>query len=363
MSLQNKFDNLPATDMFINELNVSQRIKRALSNQWKSLNEEMRSFKFSDESKEFNESMDLQKSSSAILNLVVTSWRSGSTFIGELLTTHPGTFYHYEPFEPIRIKQIRKNDGKYLKLMKNLFKCDYLAENLDEYLQFFSKNIGPFEYYFRYWRSCNSARNNFLCFHPKYIQNACRLFPFQVMKTVRLRMNLIEPLLKDESLNLKVVLLVRDPRGMYESRMRRDFCPGNPDCDDPFHFCTDMMSDYYGAKSFSKKYPGRIKVIRYEDFAVDVYNQTKLLFEFFDLEYSNSIVKYLNDHSVEDIGDVWSTFRNSKKAPFNWRSKLKSEKVFEIQSACEYTMKLFGYKLLRQNEKLISFEPVGNFTF
>ena len=49
----------------------------------------------------------------------------------------------------------------------------------------------------------------------------CPLFPFQSIKTVRLRLNLTEQLVKDPSLNVRVMLLVRDPRGTMESRKHR----------------------------------------------------------------------------------------------------------------------------------------------
>ena len=29
--------------------------------------------------------------------MVVTTWRSGSTFLGDILLSHPSTYYHYEP--------------------------------------------------------------------------------------------------------------------------------------------------------------------------------------------------------------------------------------------------------------------------
>ena len=31
--------------------------------------------------------------------LIVSTWRSGSTFFGELLTQYPGTYYSYEPLQ------------------------------------------------------------------------------------------------------------------------------------------------------------------------------------------------------------------------------------------------------------------------
>ena len=47
------------------------------------------------------------------------------------------------------------------------------------------------------------------------------MFPFQSIKTVRLRLNLTKALVEDHSLNVKVLLLVRDPRGTIQSRKHR----------------------------------------------------------------------------------------------------------------------------------------------
>ena len=104
----------------------------------------------------------------------------------------------------------------------------------------------------------------------------CPLFPIQSIKTVRLRLNLTRSLVEDPSLNVKVLLLVRDPRGTMQSRKHRveikkkkmylnivkqevGWCPGNPDCDDPARLCGDLVSDYQAFKQLSKEFPGRYK--------------------------------------------------------------------------------------------------------
>lgn len=56
---------------------------------------------------------------------------------------------------------------------------------------------------------------------------------------------------------LRILLLVRDPRGTMQSRRHRDWCPGNPDCDDPALLCADLANDYYAAVQLSQKYPDR----------------------------------------------------------------------------------------------------------
>lgn len=85
----------------------------------------------------------------------------------------------------------------------------------------------------------------------------CPLFPFQSIKTVRLRLSLTRALV--EELNVRVLLLVRDPRGTMESRKHRDWCPGNKDCEDPARLCQDLISDYEAFQTLSKQFPGRYK--------------------------------------------------------------------------------------------------------
>ena len=58
---------------------------------------------------------------------VITTWRSGSTFLGDILTSHPATYYHYEPLIHHGIKQIRSGElAKIaLKELKSQLNCSY----------------------------------------------------------------------------------------------------------------------------------------------------------------------------------------------------------------------------------------------
>lgn len=57
------------------------------------------------------------------------------------------------------------------------------------------------------------------------------------------------------SLGVRLVLLIRDPRGILQSRKHREWCPAKPDCSDPVLVCADMVSDFNAAVELSKKYP------------------------------------------------------------------------------------------------------------
>lgn len=52
-----------------------------------------------------------------------------------------------------------------------------------------------------------------------------------------------------------MVLLVRDPRGLLQSRKHRDWCPKSPDCSEPARVCADLVSDFEAAVIYKKKYP------------------------------------------------------------------------------------------------------------
>ena len=42
--------------------------------------------------------------------LIITSWRSGSTFFSEILSHHPAVYHHYEPLIYLGPRQVRSGD-------------------------------------------------------------------------------------------------------------------------------------------------------------------------------------------------------------------------------------------------------------
>jgi len=57
--------------------------------------------------------------------LIVTSWRSGSTFLGTILAHHPAVFYHYEPLMYVGTHQIRTGEQAAIAVqhLRNIFHC------------------------------------------------------------------------------------------------------------------------------------------------------------------------------------------------------------------------------------------------
>lgn len=98
-------------------------------------------------------------------------------------------------------------------------------------------------------------------------------------------------------LNIRVLLLVRDPRGTLQSRKHRDWCPGQPDCDEPALLCADLVSDYSASIRLISKYPDRFTVMRYENLSLDPYGSAKQIFQFYGLDFHPKVIEFLDTHT------------------------------------------------------------------
>ncbi|EAT35875.1 AAEL011990-PA, partial [Aedes aegypti] len=159
-------------------------------------------------------------------------------------------------------------------------------------------------------------------------------------------------------LNVRVILLIRDPRGSLQSRKHRVWCPGRPDCDHPPTVCNDMQLDYEAAIELTKLFPTRFRAIRYEDLSLNPYKITKEILTFYGLPFDPAVESFLDTHTKLDIGGVSSTFRDSKSAPFHWTKDLTFEEVKVIQDSCVTAMKSWGYRNATSEQDLLNFNPL-----
>lgn len=139
--------------------------------------------------------LQMEQGGSPMRSIVVSSWRSGTTFLGDVLNSLPGNYYHYEPLLTYDIVKIRgpPNDKPAIKHLKKLLKCNYTG--LDEYLEFGKTHSYLFSHNTRLWNQCHLFPQ--FCYQPKFLEPFCKLFPLQSMKVVRLRMRVAANLLRD----------------------------------------------------------------------------------------------------------------------------------------------------------------------
>ncbi|XP_043227696.1 carbohydrate sulfotransferase 5-like isoform X2 [Amphibalanus amphitrite] len=282
-------------------------------------------------------------------SLVVTTWRSGSTFLGDVLNSHPAMFYHYEPLMDFGIRRARDGEllDKAVNNLHNLMNCKY--DTMGEYISYSRGHTYVFLHNSRLWRYCRGGQWP-ACWRAQFLAAFCRLFPFQTAKTVRLPLAGAGALLTRLP-DLRVLLLVRDPRGTMQSRRHRTWCPGNADCDDPARLCADLERDFETASRLGQTYgTHRLRVVRYEDFSVNVAASVPALMEFVGLQYHPRVRDFVKTHTTFSKGGVSSTFRNSTTAPFNWARSLSWTEVNNIQTKCANAMRIWKYKILKKKE-------------
>jgi hypothetical protein len=131
------------------------------------------------------------------------------------------------------------------------------------------------------WPHCRKYGWRSWCLREEFLDNFCSLFPIQLMKTTRASLAVVENLLQDSKYvnllttlkdflakklhlcfrlkELKVVLLIRDPRAVMYSRSGLQWCKESLNCRDEKLLCKDLKSDFEKYNELKEDYPDRLR--------------------------------------------------------------------------------------------------------
>ncbi|KAK3855392.1 hypothetical protein Pcinc_038207 [Petrolisthes cinctipes] len=269
--------------------------------------------------------------------LVLSTWRSGSTYLGDLLLAYPGTYYSFEPLHHM-LKNHHLEEGPLVdlaqQLLHGIYTCNYT--HLDEYINYVRNKTFLMSHNMRLWNSC--ARNRAFCFDKEYLSRGCRMMPVNVVKTVRMGLNPVVSLLQDDALDLRVLHLIRDPRGCLHSRLKLSWCHADV-CRDPGTVCRDLLTDLMLSDWVKENYPKRYLRVRYEDLGLKPEEKAQEIYRFLGLSYNKHVSNFVRIHTNPNrlnkkAKDAYSTYRDSKATIFAWRGDLEYNTVREIQGAC-----------------------------
>ena len=144
----------------------------------------------------------LSQESDLIRNiLIATSWRSGSSFLGELLAQYPGTFYYFEPLHYYAQKVTAQSSViREEEFLETLFRCQFGDTNRGflEHVQEKNNSFLLSSRNKRLWDSCQLFPDHErleVCFSEEYLNTVCPRFPLRLIKTVRLRVRRTRKLL------------------------------------------------------------------------------------------------------------------------------------------------------------------------
>lgn len=279
--------------------------------------------------------------------LIMAYFRSGSSFVGDLLQQNWKTFYSFEPLHYMtrqtRIGQ--QNITEATKLINSIYSCDF---DNSSYTNWAKNNSFLFRWNHFLWNVCK-FRSVSLCFDENFLSQVCRRSKYNIIKTVRLRIKDLESLIKQMSTsNLKVIYLVRDPRGIYNSRKSMEWC-NEDECSNLTNICAEMRQDLLDYDRLKLLLGDNLITIRYEDISLDPMTQAKQLFNSINIDFSPSVSRFLRTHTKAHKrkgpkNDPYSTYRtNSSLTAMQWTKELNNTELEFAQEVCEDVLERLNY--------------------
>ncbi|XP_037509976.2 carbohydrate sulfotransferase 4-like [Rhipicephalus sanguineus] len=276
---------------------------------------------------------------------IVTYYRSGSTFFGELLSSAPRTFFHFEPLMLFTVSgSIRPGRQRHaFQLLDALVRCRF-----EPLYTAWLESGGYYKFNHFLADICEGGQS---CSSPGHLTALCSRAQTQVYKFTRLRISQVHSWIQinpEISHSVRIVHLVRDPRGIYFSRRGLRWCTDHKHCDSAAALCEQIRSDLdaFGELARSLR-EDRTYRIRFEDLAADTLNETQRLFRKLGLDFTRSVSEYIGNHTTAtaaQMKDAHSTWRNTKEVADRWRHRLSIQTIRDIESTCSDVIESLGYR-------------------
>ena len=162
-------------------------VRNIIYNERKNISREMRNYDYPNGrfgvSASSLEDLKPETGGTPIRSIIVTTYRSGSTFLGDILQAIPGSYYFFEPFVNTSISTLFESTdvNPIYNHAKKLLNCDF--SNMNHYLSYARSHKSYFQHNKYLLKTCPTILSN--CYFRSFLEPYCKLFPIQVMKTVR----------------------------------------------------------------------------------------------------------------------------------------------------------------------------------
>ncbi|XP_006812646.1 carbohydrate sulfotransferase 5-like [Saccoglossus kowalevskii] len=308
-----------------------------------------------EETSECTGSVECNHDDNPVNILVFARKRTGSKLTARYIASHPDVFYVYEPGFMVadhftKMKGKESNEflegirPKLIDFLDSIFHCNFTSH---PYFIWYLNNVDMFE-----------KRGEYNLTHPitmETITDLCVSKRHKLVKVIRLdRLLLTEPLLKRH--NVKVIHLVRDPRGTAKSRKEFEGSlkklAGNEDQSlerdvlekEIGDVCKWMEVNYADGKEGSKWMKKNYMWVRYEDIADRPWMAVPKMYNFLNLSLPITIDEVMNSKMefLPNNGEAWRT-----------HAQFKTVKM--IQEICGTSIfEKFGYQIVNASRELVS---------
>ena len=290
--------------------------------------------------------------------IIYAKYRSGSTYTGNFFSYLDDTIYMFEPLKRSHTQSSHSSPPKVIQLLETFLNCDFLHANTAElatgwlHHDVFCKP--------ETLTACTTKGYLYALLHA---QNTCRRSRIRIIKVIRIHSlyNLVPFMAK----GIKVIHLVRDPRGVLTSRntIEKQSDIAGYDYMAATMLCDSWWSDHVLAINtiMRSEYASNYHVVRYEDLAFYPVEEGRSLFAFLGIKLTDKVLSWMK--LQESMSRKrWMKY-NWKKHPFrtdrpnpaqasqHWRYNMSESSLEVIQDCCGLFMKSYGYKEL-QGDKL-----------
>ncbi|XP_070554726.1 carbohydrate sulfotransferase 1-like [Ptychodera flava] len=297
------------------------------------------------------------------VNVVVSAgMRTGSSFVGQFFNSHPDFFYLFEPLFGLR----RMENGPQMSVdgvraLSKLFNCDFITAGMEEYFTWYN---GLY-----LWQRDDECP----LLDIYEAKGCCRTAKNVALKTIRM-MDIRDfiSLMQDPFIDLKVIILIRDPRAMMASLMpvyqsgynydpiiagmTQDVVNLDETLRDRLkHYCDVNLRNYvlYSNSDVTlAPWKKNLLVLRFEDVASNPHYYADKMYRFIGVPISDDVHQWINnntkeDASTDDLDDKYGfkNTRDSAKIIGRWRHKMTYDLVQTIQDSgeCMRYMYTAGY--------------------
>lgn len=177
------------------------------------------------------------------------------------------------------------------------------------------------------------------------LEKVCMATTHRVIKTIRISMELASQMM-DLWPNLKVLHLVRDPRGITNSRLKnKTFQMTKKITPHSHNLCERMYNDTMYNTLLEKKYENRITLVIYEALAERPVEGMEFIYGFLNIKITTDVITwvYNSTHAQNKTGYFGTMRSDATESAYYWKTKLTLSKIRIIDQICHDVYKLLGF--------------------
>ncbi|CAK8686137.1 unnamed protein product [Clavelina lepadiformis] len=260
--------------------------------------------------------------------IIVTNHRSGSTFLGQFFNQRSDVFYIFEPLVTFDEK-CSYSEKKKTRHLHDLLKCKIRDQPLvfadagrpidQEKIKGLGQKCIPNNFCFREkskalcaGQFCTTG-NNVTCSRCGPVNSAmasskCAESSLVVIKVIRLcHVNNLKSILEDSNIDVKVIHLMRDPRGVLSSRLRVQEGTSRMTLQGVVKMCDRNLENVKFARGQPDWLRNKYKIIRYEDICQFPLKFAEKIYKFVGLGMTSTMKRWIYANtkgSLRNMGDI-----------------------------------------------------------